>query len=155
FVHQRSLIPEVIRENGITILILSQKKVSDEPISEDLSKNISDQANAIRQTGLHQNCFFIAQGACKEQGFTGRVSAPSGVDKFLVWKNHCINWHEVDEGQVVALDFTAAINIDCGMGNFDVLLIRAEDLVTLLEYLAELYGGEWSPIQSNAVSDKL
>ena len=28
FVHQRSLIPEVVRENGITILILSQKEVT-------------------------------------------------------------------------------------------------------------------------------
>jgi hypothetical protein len=145
FIQQHNLKPTIYNRLNRNILRIEPETTSI-PISKIILNKIFKQIKIVEKKGIINNCFFIAKDACLDQNFTGRLCSHNGVSDFVGWSNHCINWHELADGSVIAFDLTASSNIDKNLGTFDVLLLRGKTLEQLLVLLNDLYGGDWNPI---------
>jgi len=139
------LTPKITEIAGRKIFILSSKDTADLPIAQEVLERIARQAIITEKKGILNDCYDIAQAACEQQGFTGRISTDYGTEYLIGWINHCINWHELSDS-VIAFDLTTIRNIQGILGLFDVLVMRSSDLPTLSSCLATFYGGEWMPM---------
>lgn len=147
FVEINKLRVDAITINQRTVLALSTEQFH-EPIPTELVHSIIEQSLKVGKRQIIRKCFDVANDACKEQNFTGRLAASEGCNQsFVGWGNHCINWQELDDDSVMAFDLTATLNIDHQTGKIDVLSLRAKNLDELFARLHELYGGQWEVIE--------
>lgn len=103
-----------------------------------------DAQRTITATGIFNNCYAIAARTVHEGLATGAAHTPSGTSDFIGYANHSVSIIQQPNGRVLAVDFTAAPNIDYSQGNFDTLIIGANDESALMASLGELYGGNWT-----------
>jgi hypothetical protein len=144
FIEKHQLVGKVIEMKGKKFLLLEPQdtpNINEIKVAQYLAQHIIAEKN-----GIFNNCFSIANDACKAGHATGRVCARTGTSDFVGWDNHCINFDELNDS-VVSLDLTASRNIDRNQGFVNVLAIRAKTLEELLAQLGELYGGQWQVIQ--------
>ncbi|HEX5455890.1 MAG TPA: hypothetical protein VFW77_00820 [Candidatus Saccharimonadales bacterium] len=114
------------------------------PMPQEIIRGYLDQHLIAEQNGISNNCFDIARTALAAGCATGTMHSVSGsTQDFIGWANHCVNFDELPDETVLAIDLTASRNIDRGARNFDVLALRALDTDSLQLQIGELFGGEW------------
>jgi hypothetical protein len=141
FINRKGLEEKTYKMRGRKLLVLSNSRfgaINTEKITSYIEQHI-----IAAERGIINTCFKVANDACLGRVMTGRVVSWDGTSNFAFYRNHCVNFDELDDGTVISVDLTAASNIDHHQGNFDILGLIAESLPMLLEQLNSLYGGSW------------
>lgn len=140
---------ELMRLNERTYYSLGKKLLlltppSIEPVPQEKIRGYLRQHLIAERGGITNNCFSIASAALEAGRARGTMHSISGsTHDFIGWGNHWVNFDELPNEAVLAVDLTASRNIDRGAGNFDVLALRALDTASLQLQMGELFGGEW------------
>lgn len=114
-----------------------------ERIPQDKVEAYLHEQETVTSKGVLNNCITVAGEAVQKGVVSGRLYSPEGCQDFTSWTNHAVNYDELPDGTVIAIDFTAASNIDWNTKNFDTLALRAKNKAELVDLLGELYGGTW------------
>jgi hypothetical protein len=139
FCGSEGMTQKTYRVGGVKIKVLS------DPGLNVNSNTLKKYALAKRELvhSVSNNCFQIADSAIDRGFVSGSVAADSGTYNFAHLGNHCVGIDVSRSGACLSVDLTASVNIDRGMGNYDVLVIGARSEDHLLQRMGSLYGGPW------------
>ncbi|MBI2021494.1 hypothetical protein HYS93_01260 [Candidatus Daviesbacteria bacterium] len=133
--------------NGRSLLIVGDQELPDLKPA-DLKRYI-DESFQVDTKVVTTQCYDVAKAAQQRGSAKSRLHSKGGTSEFSGYGNHCLNLDTLQDGSLVAVDFTAAENIDYHQGNFAVFAIRASSQEELIARLNKLYGGQWSEITPN------
>ena len=127
---------------GARLLLLELPEQS--PVPAERLERYAQQYIVAAAGKIFNNCVYIAHDAVAAGAATGSLYTPRGTHDFVGWRNHCINYDELEDGTVVGFDLTAGANVShCGEP-FDVLAVRDLDVPSLQASIGTLFGGDWS-----------
>lgn len=145
FVKKNGFTKRIVSIGGCKILILSE---SAEEIPHTKLAMYADKYMTIKDKYVKGKCLYIVNDTIDSGTMIGGLSGNCNSD-FAGWSTHHISRDELADGSVLSCDFTAAYNIDEGQGNFHLLVIRTDNLDSLLGAVGDLYGGNWKKMQSH------
>lgn len=93
--------------------------------------------------GIAGNCWGIASDANFNGHARSRMFTSEGATDFCGYDDHEINLDTLHDGSVLALDLTAAVNLDHNQGGMAIFGLRAKRVGKLVVALNKLYGGSW------------
>ncbi len=141
FANRNALVKRFLPVLSKEILLLDL--VSALPLDPKSAEAYATQHIIAAQRGIGNNCSAIARATRDAGRASGTMSTNHGAHELIGWSNHRINFDLLGDGTTVAVDLTASNSIDWDQGNFDVLCVRATDVMELRSQVGELYGGDW------------
>ena len=123
-----------VHENDLTLPYLT------------LIKDILKKQAQVEQEGskLFAECFKIATDSVEDGTSDGVLFADSNADKVTGYWNHAINYKNLEDGTILAVDYTSPLNYDVQRGIYKTFCIHARSKEDLVKYVSELHGGTWN-----------
>ena len=132
-----------IHIDGKVVVVVHEKDISlnDFTLIEDILKK---QAH-VERGGPSQwdRCFKIAVDSLDDGTSDGILFAERAADKVTGYINHAINYKNLADGTILAVDYTSPFNYDVRRGIYKTFCIHAHSKEELLKYVSELHGGTW------------
>jgi|GEM_PF-2617217 hypothetical protein len=143
FAQKEGLQKRIYNQNGLRLLLIS--RLTEPDLSPKAVTQYLDEALYYEKRWGDACCVLVAQDAVNKRLATGLLDGSGLRDSFSGWTVHTLNYHHLQEGGYLALDFTSGVNVDRKQGYFNLLALGGDSLAQVIDDVTKLYGGTWRP----------
>lgn len=133
---------QTVKVGKSKVLVIKRRSL---PSNLDLTlyTEILKKQRIVDNGGISNNCKDIARDSVTDKTSDGVLYANQEASKLLPYFDHAVNYKNLADGTIIAVDYTAPSNYDHRRGFYNSFCIHVNTISELKTYLSELHGGEW------------